>query len=87
MGVTVSHNHAHDGHHGHAHDDDTPPSFKYSRAANVQEDEIMEEDIIDLPPKYSNEKPSKSMVSRNPPRFDWHSRSFTKNHEEASVGI
>merc|ERR1712083_284601 len=37
--------------HGHSHDES--PSFKYSRAANekIQEDEILEEDIIDLPPQ------------------------------------
>merc|ERR1711997_575319 len=37
--------------HGHSHDEN--PAFKYSRAANekIQEDEILEEDIIDLPPQ------------------------------------
>jgi len=37
--------------HGHSHDEN--PSFKYSRAANekIQEDEILEEDIVDLPPQ------------------------------------
>ena len=38
--------------HGHSHDEpEENPSFKWSRAANTQEDEIMEEDIVDLPPK------------------------------------
>jgi len=37
--------------HGHSHDE-KPAAYKYSRAANeVQEDEILEEDIIDLPPQ------------------------------------
>lgn len=37
--------------HGHSHDEN--PAFKYSRAANekIEEDEILEEDIIDLPPQ------------------------------------
>ena len=38
--------------HGHSHDEN--PAFKYSKAANekkVIEDEILEEDIIDLPPQ------------------------------------
>jgi len=39
--------------HGHSHDAEPNPAFKYSRAANekIQEDEILEEDIIDLPPQ------------------------------------
>ena len=38
--------------HGHSHDEsEENPSFKWSRAANTKEDEIMEEDIIDLPPQ------------------------------------
>ena len=38
--------------HGHSHDES--PSFKYSKAANekIVEDEILEEDIIDLPPQH-----------------------------------
>ncbi|XP_037076698.1 protein catecholamines up-like [Pollicipes pollicipes] len=38
------HGHSHD-HHGHSHDhfDDEPPSFKYSRQANVAPDELAEE--------------------------------------------
>ena len=41
--------HSHD--HGHSHDE--KPAFKYSKAANkkIVEDEILEEDIIDLPPQ------------------------------------
>ncbi len=46
--------------HGHSHGNGENPSFKYSREANeIHEDEIMEEDIVDLPPKYSSEKPGK----------------------------
>jgi len=45
-----AHGHSHDGH-GHSHEAEENPSYKWSRAANKQEDEIMEEDIIDLPPK------------------------------------
>jgi len=46
------------GGHGHSHSDEgEKPSFKYSREANFVEDEIMEDDIVDLPPQYSNEKP------------------------------
>ena len=46
-----AHGHSHDGH-GHSHDEpEENPSYKWSRAANKQEDEIMEEDIIDLPPR------------------------------------
>ena len=37
-----AHGHAHD-HHGHSHDE--PPAFKWSKQANLPEDEIMEEDI------------------------------------------
>jgi len=38
--------------HGHSHDEpEVNPSFKYSRAANAQEDEIMEDEIVDLPPR------------------------------------
>jgi hypothetical protein len=40
--VVHAHNHAHD-HHGHSHDE--PPAFKWSKQANMPEDEIMEEDI------------------------------------------
>lgn len=48
------------GGHGHSHSDEgEKPSFKYSREANFVEDEIMEDDIVDLPPQYSNEKPGK----------------------------
>lgn len=39
-------------HAGHSHDEN--PAFKYSRAANeetIEEDEIFEEDIVDLPPQ------------------------------------
>ena len=47
-----AHGHSHDDHHGHSHDEpEENPSFKWSRAANVQEDEIMEDEIVDLPPK------------------------------------
>ena len=54
---------AHVGGHGHSHEDDgVKPSFKYSREANFVEDEIMEDDIVDLPPQYSNEKPRKCMT-------------------------
>ena len=37
--------------HGHSHDEN--PAYKYSQAANapIEEDEIMEEDIVDLPPQ------------------------------------
>lgn len=49
---------AHAGDHGHSHSEDgEKASFKYSREANFVEDEIMEDDIVDLPPQYSNEKP------------------------------
>merc|ERR1712172_233225 len=40
--------------HGHSHDEPSEkPAFKYSRAANakIEEDEILEEDIVDLPPQ------------------------------------
>eukprot|EP00088_Acartia_fossae_P005670 TRINITY_DN1255_c0_g1_i4.p1 TRINITY_DN1255_c0_g1~~TRINITY_DN1255_c0_g1_i4.p1 ORF type:complete len:486 (+),score=147.50 TRINITY_DN1255_c0_g1_i4:32-1489(+) len=37
------HGHAHD--HGHGHGHDEPPSFKWSKQANVKEDEIIEDDI------------------------------------------
>merc|ERR1712223_2117116 len=39
--------------HGHSHDAEPNPAFKYSKAANekIVEDEILEEDIIDLPPQ------------------------------------
>ena len=39
--------------HGHGHSHDEDPSFKWSKQANeqYQEDEILEEDIIDLPPQ------------------------------------
>merc|ERR1711899_398929 len=39
--------------HGHSHDAEPNPAFKYSRAANekIQEAEILEEDIVDLPPQ------------------------------------
>ena len=48
----LAHGHSHDDHHGHSHDEpEENPSFKWSRAANVQEDEIMEDEIVDLPPK------------------------------------
>ena len=41
--VGAQHGHAHD-HHGHSHDE--PPAFKWSKQANMpQEDEILEEDI------------------------------------------
>jgi len=49
--ITLSsgHGHAHDGGHGHAHDHghghDEPPSFKWSKQANVEEDEILDEDL------------------------------------------
>jgi len=47
-------------HAGHSHDEN--PAFKYSRAANeedqpaddIQEDEIFEEDIVDLPPQQAH---------------------------------
>merc|ERR1711934_604464 len=42
------------GDHGHSHDEPSEkPAFKYSRAANakIEEDEILEEDIVDLPPQ------------------------------------
>ena len=52
---------AHVGGHGHSHSEDgVKPSFKYSREANFVEDDIMEDDIVDLPPQYSNEKPGKN---------------------------
>ena len=52
---------AHAGDHGHSHSEDgEKASFKYSREANFVEDEIMEDDIVDLPPQYSNEKPGKN---------------------------
>jgi len=38
------HGHAHDHGHGHAHNDEAP-SFKWSKQANVREDEIIEDDI------------------------------------------
>lgn len=38
--------------HGHSHDEpEENPAHKWSRAANAQEDEIMEDEIVDLPPK------------------------------------
>jgi len=46
-----AHGHSHDGGHGHAHDHghghghDEPASFKWSRQANVKEDEIIEDDV------------------------------------------
>ena len=47
--------------HGHSHSDEGEnPSFKYSREDNFVEDEIMEDDIVDLPPQYSNENPGKN---------------------------
>merc|ERR1711935_781583 len=42
------------GDHGHSHDEPSEKAaFKYSRAANakIEEDEILEEDIVDLPPQ------------------------------------
>ena len=58
------HGHAHDhgGHHGHSHEDSEPAAYKWSKQANIVEDEIMEEDIIDLPPAYSNEVPSEQKL-------------------------
>ena len=46
------------GGHGHVHEEelDDNPAYKWSRAAN--EDEILEEDIVDLPPKHTNIKPN-----------------------------
>ncbi len=52
--VVSGHGHGH----SHDHDHDENPSFKYSRQANIQEDEIMEEDIVDLPPQHAKAKPN-----------------------------
>ena len=47
-----AHGHSHDGHgHSHEHEPEEPASFKWSREANIQEDEILEDEIVDLPPK------------------------------------
>ena len=53
--LAETHGHSHDDHHGHSHDE--APSFKYSKQANqkpppIVEDEILDEDIIDLPPQH-----------------------------------
>ncbi|XP_059080995.1 zinc transporter zipt-7.2-like [Tigriopus californicus] len=58
VGLTVGHGHSHDhGHsHEHEHEHEANPAFKWSREAN--EDEILEEEIIDLPPQYAKEKPN-----------------------------
>lgn len=54
-----SHGHSHDGGgHGHAHDE--PAHHKWSKEANqgfANEDEILEDDIVDLPPQYAKEAP------------------------------
>ena len=60
-----SHGHSHD--HDHDHDHFEPsPAFKYSRAANedpiIDEDDIPEEEIIDLPPQ----KPKSGNPRLNP---------------------
>ena len=51
--MAETHGHSHDDH-GHSHDE--APSFKYSKQANahqpIVEDEILDEDIIDLPPQH-----------------------------------
>merc|ERR1719507_2927408 len=62
------------GGHSHSHSDDgVKPSFKYSREANFVEDEIMEDDIVDLPPQYSNEKPLPSGQKSNRDHHHGHS--------------
>ncbi len=53
--------------HGHGHSHGEPeedPGYRWSRAANVEEDDIIdephfrEEDIVDVPPVHSKTKPS-----------------------------
>ena len=60
-GPAVVSAHGHD--HGHSHEgNDENPAFKYSRAANIDEDEIMEEDIVELPPQRGPPPKVKCMV-------------------------
>jgi len=75
--IVSAHGHSHDGH-GHSHDEpEENPSFKWSRAANTKEDEIMEEDIIDLPPK----KGPKPKVVNQGHSHTGHGHSHGHSHE------
>ncbi len=66
-GHTHDHGHGHTHDHGHGHSHGEPeedPGYRWSRAANVEEDDIIdephfrEEDIVDVPPVHSKTKPS-----------------------------
>ncbi len=61
----LGHGHTHDHGHGHSHGEpEEDPGYRWSRAANVEEDDIIdephfrEEDIVDVPPVHSKTKPS-----------------------------